>query len=143
MFRFPKIAAPALAATLAATAAIAVAAPASAAHIDNSRFDTGRAQRTEIAQLDRQVDAALYRHQIDRREAAQLGTKVDRLEVTWRQYARGGFTRGELKALDARIDQVKWQLAKEIRDGKHDSYGRDTDREGNAGYPTGRTPARR
>lgn len=111
-----KIAAPALAATL----AIAVAAPASAA----PRFENGQALRSEIAQLDRQVDRALYRHQIDRREARLLERKVDRLQHTWRSYARGGFTRAELRQLDKQVDTVKWQLAKEIREGHRDRYER-------------------
>lgn len=106
-----KIAAPALAAML----AIGIAAPASAAH------NTAPGNlRSDIAQLDRQIDRALARHQITYREAARLNARVDQLQYSFRQYARGGFTNWELNRLEQRVDAVKFQLARDKRD---DGYG--------------------
>ncbi len=66
-----KIAASALAASL----AMGVAVPASAAV-----WDKPGELRSEIAQLDRQIDRAEARRTISRREAAQLNAQVDRLQ---------------------------------------------------------------
>lgn len=106
-----KIAAPALAAML----AVGIAAPASAAH------NTAPGNlRSDIAQLDRQIDRALARHQITYREAARLNARMDQLQYSFRQYARGGFTNWELNRLEQRVDEVKFQLARDKRD---DRYG--------------------
>ena len=119
-----KIAAPALAAML----ALGISAPASAA-----QFDTPASLRSDIAQLDKQIDRALARHQITYREAARLNARVDQLQYSFRQYARGGFTNWELNRLEQRIDSVKWQLAQDKRDdrnGNRKQYDNDHDRAG-------------
>ena len=99
--------APALFAALAAGTAM----PASAAIYGN-----GNQLRREIAQLDRQIDQARDRRAISAREAASLGSRVRTLDVTWRAYARGGFTRAETRSLDNRIDQVKRDFARQATD---------------------------
>ena len=91
-------------------------------------YDRPGQLRAEIAQLDRQIDRAEDRRIISRREAAQLDAQVDRLESMFRSYARGGFTRYELAALDSRIDAVKRQIAVQGRDG--DRWGRNDPRDG-------------
>ena len=114
-----KFAASALVASLALGAAV----PAAAAV-----YDRPGQLRAEIAQLDRQIDRAEDRRIISRREAAQLNAQVDRLESMFRSYARGGFTRYELAALDSRIDAVKRQIAVQGRDG--DRWSRNDPRDG-------------
>ena len=100
-----------VASALAASLALGIAAPASAAV-----FNPG-SLRQQIAQLDNQIDRAEARRTISHREAQALDRQVDRLEDTFRSYARGGFTRYELANLDNRIEQVKRQLRFERRDG--------------------------
>lgn len=95
----------------AAALAFGAAAPASAA-----RYDNAKSLRSDIAQLDRQIDRALDERQITRREAVRLGAQVDGLQREFRSYARGGFERWEIRALDRNISQVRWQLTKDIRD---------------------------
>ena len=102
-----KIVAPALAAGLLA----GVAAPASAAV-----YDRPGELRRDISQLDNRIDRAEARRTISKREAAQLERQVDRLEQTWRAYARGGFTRYELASLERGVDSIERQLVSERRD---------------------------
>jgi septal ring factor EnvC (AmiA/AmiB activator) len=111
MTKATKIVASALAASL----ALGVAVPAAAAP-----WNAPGQLRSEIAQLDRQVRQAEARRVISQREAAQLDRQVDRLQDTYRFYARGGFTRSELSQLDRQVDQVKRQLAVSA----HDANGR-------------------
>lgn len=94
-----------LAPALVASLALGGMAPANAA----VRTD-GAALRSDIAQLDRQIDRAEARRIISGREAAQLDRQVDRLQATWRSYARGGFTRYERSALTDRIAAVRHDL---------------------------------
>ncbi len=112
-----KIATRIAASALAASLALGVAVPASAAV-----WDRPGELRSEIAQLDRQIDRAEARRDISHREAARLNAQVDRLEATFRSYARGGFTRYELAAIDSRIDTVKRQLAVQSRDNNRRGY---------------------
>ncbi|AZI36941.1 hypothetical protein NT2_01_06210 [Caenibius tardaugens NBRC 16725] len=95
-----------IATPLALAAAAVLATPASAA----PGFTNGRQAAQEIQQLERQVDRAEQRNQISRREATQLNRQVDQLEKLHARYARGGFTRTELRSLDSRINTVKQQL---------------------------------
>ena len=112
-----KIVASAVIASLAA----GIAAPASAA----SYYGTSaRELREDIAQLDRRVDRLQDRHVLTWREAARYQSKVEKLEDTWRYFARGGFTRGEINALDRQIDAVSFQLQQEVREGRG-GYDRD------------------
>lgn len=123
MNRLIKIIAPALAASLALGAAV----PASAAtwegrheigRYENGRHEIGR----QIAQLDRQVDVARARHLISWRESARIEAKVDRLQRLYRSYARNGFSRGELRVLDNRIDAVKRDLTRQANDRNRFAY---------------------
>ncbi len=99
-----------VASALAASLALGIAVPASAAV-----FNPG-AIRQQIAQLDSQIDRAEARRTISHREAQQLDRQVDRLQDTYRAYARGGFTRYELANLDNGINQVRRQLTVQRRD---------------------------
>jgi hypothetical protein len=101
-----------IAAPLALAAVAAVATPASAA----SRTDAGQI-RSEIAQLDRQVDRL---RGLSPREEQRLESRVDRLQALYRGYARNGFTRSELRQLDGQLSAVKAQVYAQ----SHDRNGR-------------------
>ena len=102
-----------IAAPLALAAAVTLATPASAASAMQGGWQMGK----EINQLDRQIERAQQRHAISWREATRLHREVDQLENLHTRYARGGFTRAELRILDSRIDSVKRQLRSERFDG--------------------------
>jgi len=102
-----------VASALAASLALGIAVPASAAG-----YNAG-ALRSEIAQLDNQIDRAEARRTISHREAQQLDRQVDRLQATYRNYARGGFTRYELASLNNGIAQVRNQLKSQRWDGNN------------------------
>jgi len=118
-----------IAAPLALAAALTIAAPASAA-AGNSPAQL----RTEINQLDRRIDQ-LQRGPnayggISGREAQKLERQVDQLHNLYARYARGGFTRGELNTLGARVDAVRAQLRAERHDGNdHRGPGGQHDRD--------------
>lgn len=109
MNKFSKIIAPAIAASL----ALGAVAPASAASWNQpNRFDV----RQQISQLDRQINQAERRNMLSHREAENLERKVDQLRDLHARYARNGLTKGELRLLDQRIDQVSRQIDREIND---------------------------
>ncbi|MGC1269623.1 MAG: hypothetical protein WA842_03390 [Croceibacterium sp.] len=117
-----------IAAPLALAAAIAVASPASAASFNNP----GQI-RSEINQLDRRIDQLQRGPGISGREAQKLERQVDQLHDLYARYARGGFTRGELNTLGARVDAVRAQLRAERFDhndhrGQEQHRDRDHDR---------------
>src|SRR5262245_57103020 len=97
-----------IAAPLALAAAAALATPASAAS-----WTSPSQIRSEIAQLDRQVD---HLRGLSPREEARLSNQVDRLQATYRSYARGGFTRGELQRLDGQLSAIRAQVYAQSRD---------------------------
>ena len=99
-----------VASALAASLAMGIVTPASAAV-----FNAGNL-RSEIAQLDNQINRAEARRTISHREAQQLDRQVDQLQNAYRAYARGGFTRYELASLDSRINAVQRQIKVERRD---------------------------
>ena len=103
-----------IAAPLALAAASVLAVPASAAP-----FSHPAQLRNEITQLDRQVNQAERRHLISSREADRLGRQVNQLQAMHARYAWNGFTNGELRILGNRIELVKKQVAREIRDRDH------------------------
>lgn len=116
-----------IAAPLALAAAVIVASPASAASFSNA----GQI-RNEINQLDRRIDQ-LQRGPnafggISGREAQKLERQVDQLHDLYARYARGGFTRGELNTLGARVDAVRAQLRAERFD-RNDHRGQEQHRE--------------
>ena len=102
-----------VASALAASLALGIAVPASAAG-----YNAG-ALRSEIAQRDKQIDRAEARRTISHREAQQLDRQVDRLQNTFRAYARDGFTRYELASLNNGIAQVRNQLRSQRWDGNN------------------------
>lgn len=113
------------AAPLALAAGALLATPASAA----SAWNNPRQLKAEITQLDRQIDYAQRGHGLSSREAKQLGRQVDQLERLYRQYARGGFNRGEIASLSKKVDAVKMDIARQA----HDRDGR-KDRNDNRGH---------
>jgi septal ring factor EnvC (AmiA/AmiB activator) len=108
-----------IAAPLALAAVAAVATPASAA----DRANPGQI-RSEIAQLDRQVDRL---RGLSPREERRLESQVDRLQTLYRAYARDGFSRSELRRLDDQLSAVRAQIDAQSRDrnGRYDRDGRD------------------
>src|SRR6476469_275194 len=100
-----------VASALAASLALGITVPASAAVYNPGSL------RAEIAQLDNQIARAEARRTISHREAQQLDRQVDRLQDSFRSYARGGFTRYELASLNNGIAQVKVQLRSQRWDG--------------------------
>lgn len=105
-----------IAAPLALAAAAAVTSPAAAAS-----WNSPAQLRAEINQIDRRIDqlqrASGVSGGISGREAHKLERQVDQLHDLYGRYARGGFTRGELNTLGARVDAVRAQLRAERRDG--------------------------
>jgi hypothetical protein len=66
--------------------------------------------RSEISQLDRQIDRAQRSGDLNRNEASRLRDQVDNLQSLYARYARGGFNRGELATLNQRVDAVQGRL---------------------------------
>ncbi|HYD26007.1 MAG TPA: hypothetical protein VEB68_14565 [Croceibacterium sp.] len=108
-----------IAAPLALAAGAVLATPASAATLHAGQI------RSEIAQLDRQVDRA---NGLSRAESVRLERQVDQLQSLYQRYARRGFNRDELQTLNARIGSVKAALHTTSRD--RDNRGGRTDRNG-------------
>lgn len=116
-----------IAAPLALAAMAAVATPASAAQWN----DPGQI-RSQIAQLDRQVDRL---HGLSPREEQRLENRVDRLQALYRSYARGGFTRNELQRLNGELSAVRNEVYAQANDrngryDRHDDHGRYDDHRG-------------
>lgn len=106
----------------------AVAAPASAAPVPSHQpvrvdmtyrhdFRIAQQLRGEIFRLDRQIERGIAMHRIDRREAAKLYRDVDTLKVALARAERGGVDRFEARNLQFRIDQVRFKLDRDLRDG--------------------------
>jgi len=100
------------AAPLALAAVAAFTTPASAAE----RYNPGQI-RSEIAQLDRQVDQL---RGLSPREEKRLESQVDRLQTLYRTSARGGFSRSELRQLDIQLSAVRARIDAQA----HDRNGR-------------------
>ena len=98
------------AAPLALAAGALLTTPASAAGWSNN--NAGQL-RTQIAQLDRQVDRS---HGLSNREERALQQRVDRLQNLYRSYARGGFTRGEVQTLQREIASVRIAVQRQSHD---------------------------
>jgi hypothetical protein len=118
-----------IAAPLALAAVLAT--PASAASWNNA----GQL-RAEINQLDRQIDNV---RGLSSREDQRLENQVDRLQNLYRSYARGGFTRNELRTLDSQVTAVKAQVFAQSRDRNgrfdgHDRYDNHDRHDGHDGY---------
>jgi len=98
---------------LALAAAAVLATPAYAAPFVHE----GGQIRYQINQLDRQIDRAQARHLLSPREANRLERQVSELRGLHANYQRGGLTRGEVRALNQRIDTVQKNIQREIADG--------------------------
>ncbi len=123
------------AAPIALAAALISASPASAAV-----WNSGQQVNAQISQLDRQISSAQRSRALNQRDAQQLSRQVDQLQNLSRQYARGGFSREELRTLSNRIDGVKAQLAAKTRNDRHDDNrgnGRNNDRDHDRGGKPG------
>lgn len=88
------------------------------------RTGAGEDLRREISQLDRQVERMRQDRRISRREAAKIDARIDMLRNTWRDYARGGFDRGETRSLAANIEYVRRDLARQAFDRNDRPYNR-------------------
>lgn len=113
-----------IAAPLALATAALLGTPASAAP---GHTNSGSQITKEINQLDRQIDRAQDRRAISSREANQLHRDVRQIKNLRNQYARGGFTRAELRTLDGKVTNVKYQLRMERND-RNNHVGRDNHR---------------
>jgi hypothetical protein len=98
-----------LAAPLALAAGALLASPASAQSWNNNAGQL----RAEIAQLDKQVDRT---RGLSNREERALEKRVDRLQSLYRNYARHGFTRNEVQALQREIASVRVALQRQSHD---------------------------
>ena len=101
-----------IAAPLALATAAVLATPASAAP---GSYNSAQISR-EISQLDSRIDRAQARRAISPREANQLHREVRQIRDLRAHYARGGFTRAELRTLNVRIDNVERKLRAERND---------------------------
>jgi hypothetical protein len=72
--------------------------------------------RSDIAQLQRDINRAERRGTISHREARALTRKADNLKALHARYARGGLTAYEMRTLDARLKNVRVALREERRD---------------------------
>lgn len=113
MFKFIKVAAPAIVAALAAGAVPAQAAPMMhrtapvAYHVD-ARQNANISR--DIARLDGRIDNAYARHQITRREAILRHNQVRDLNRLHARFSRNGLDRQEVHTLKARIARVDYSL---------------------------------
>jgi len=75
--------------------------------------------RSDISQLDRQIDRAQRNGDLTRNEAARLRGQVDSVQSLYTRFARGGFSRTELSQLNQRVDAVQNQLVRNATDRNH------------------------
>ena len=99
--------------TMTALAALAVAAPASA--------QSWNGQRSQIGELQMQLDAGIRSGAITRREAMPLRSSLRQLIGLERQFSPNGFTGRENAALRQRSNL----LSRQIRMAERDGYARD------------------
>lgn len=109
MVKLNKIAAPVLAAAM----LIGAVSPAMAQQRTPYRADQIRAQ---IADLQQRIDRNDGRNRISQRESAGLRRDVRNLQQTFRTYNRNGLNNAEVRALTARIDNIRTRLHIERRD---------------------------
>jgi len=118
-----------LAAPLAlAAASLVVAMPAQARDYPHDQHQAGRQEawqltparsnqiRSDIGSLRTAIDRAAARRTISQREAAGLRNDAREIQRLYASYARGGLSRGEVQALQSRINTVRVALRMERRD---------------------------
>ncbi|WP_310533507.1 hypothetical protein [Novosphingobium sp.] len=125
MFKFTKIAAPALIAAMAFGAAVPAQAQNYGQHNqgrdygynhNNNGYNNGQGIEREITQLERQVNRGDNRDRISEREAAGLRRDVAQLRWTYRSYARNGLSSSEVRTLQNRIQNIRHRLQNERND---------------------------
>lgn len=72
--------------------------------------------RNDIWQLNRNIDRAVARRTISKREATGLRRESAQLQRLYTSYARNGLTRAETSTLRARVDRVQYALRAERND---------------------------
>lgn len=122
MRKLSKIIAPALVATLAlggAMPAQAVPYRGDSRHVTAPRPTTPVRNthiRQEINGLNTAIDRAAARRTISQREAQGLRAQTRDLQRLYASYARNGLTRGEVQALESRVNRIQIALRAERRD---------------------------
>lgn len=119
--------------TMAAVSALAVAAPAAA--------QSWNGNRSNVAQLQMQLDSGIERGTITRREAMPLRATLSQLIRMERQFRGNGFSRAERNTLQLRSASLDRQIDIAARNGNRSAgYGRndgrdfaDNDRRDNGG----------
>ena len=84
---------------LAIGAGLLSATPASAA-----TYNSASEIRAELRQLDRKIDRM---NGLTYREEARLERRIDNVQALQRRYARNGYSRVELKALNRKVNAIK------------------------------------
>lgn len=121
MPRLNRIAAPVLVAAM----GIGLALPAQAQDWRHDRGDryasyhaatTHSDIRADIAALGRDIDRAAARRTISRKEANGLRRDLNQLQRSYTRFARDGLTRGEVRALESRVQSLRFALRSERRD---------------------------
>ncbi|MDE8653084.1 hypothetical protein [Novosphingobium album (ex Liu et al. 2023)] len=107
-----RIVAPALVAALGLGAAM----PATAFAADRHTPVRNAAIRTDINDLNRDIDRAAARRTISAREAASLKRDASQVRYLYGQYSRNGLTVAETRTLQARVDRIHIALRAERRD---------------------------
>ncbi|MEZ5742376.1 MAG: hypothetical protein R3D89_01260 [Sphingomonadaceae bacterium] len=133
MPRITTLALPAILAAAAVGAVPASAAPQQQNGWHNSRdarvhyasFGQASDLRRDIARLDYNIDRALARHKISWREARGLKRDVDQLQRQMMRAQRGGLTRYEARAIEARITRLDRELRFEMADNNRRPNKRD------------------
>lgn len=72
--------------------------------------------QSDIIQLDSHIQRASQRRTVSQREATGLRRDADQLKRTYNQYGRNGLTRGEVTALETRVNALRQRLRLERRD---------------------------
>lgn len=72
--------------------------------------------RSDINQLDRQIERSQQRRAISQREAQRLHRDALQLQRTLTRFSRNGLDRTEVRQLEISVNQVRQQLRLERRD---------------------------
>jgi hypothetical protein len=72
--------------------------------------------RQDINALDNAINRAAARRTISKREASGLHQQARGIKRLYASYARGGFTRAEVRNLESRVNNVRVALRMERRD---------------------------
>ena len=74
--------------------------------------------RSEINDLNRQINRAEERRTISKREANTLKRDVTQVQRLYTSYARNGLSRDETRTLQNRVDRIQSALKKHSRDNR-------------------------